>query len=92
MWMDICNMVLNLLDGLEEQRPVSILEFNFRIIAQKRIANLLHFKRVYWKNRRTIKWVKLGGENTKFFHVAATKSYRRNKIPTLTSNGGCLQQ
>jgi hypothetical protein len=36
----------------------------------------------------TIRWVKLGGENTKFFHAAATKSFRRNKIPTLISNDG----
>jgi hypothetical protein len=86
--MDRCNMVLNLLDGLEEQRPLSILEFNFRKIVKRRIANLLHYKRIYWKNRCTIRWVKLGGENTKFFHAAATKSYRRNKIPTLTSSDG----
>jgi hypothetical protein len=88
MWMDRCNLVLNLLDGLEEQRPLSLPEFNFRNIIKERIANLLHCKRIYWKNRCTIRWVILGGENTKFFHVAATKSYRRNKIPSLTSNDG----
>jgi hypothetical protein len=88
MWMDRCNMILNLLDGLEEQRPLSIPEFNFRNIVKRHIANLLHYKRDYWKNRCTVRWVKLGGENTKFFHASATKSYRRNKIPTLTSNDG----
>jgi hypothetical protein len=88
MWLDRCNLVLNLLDGLEEQRPLSTPEFNFRIIVKRRITNLLHYNRIYWKNRCTIRWVKLGGENTKFFHTAATKSYRRNKIPSLTSNDG----
>jgi hypothetical protein len=34
MWMDICNMILNLLDGLEEQRPLSIPEFNFQNIVK----------------------------------------------------------
>jgi hypothetical protein len=88
MWTNRCNMTLNLLDGLEEQKPLLIPEFNFQNIIKRRIANLLHYKRVYWKNRCTIRWVKLGEENTKFFHAAATKSYRRNKIPILTSNDG----
>jgi hypothetical protein len=51
MWMDRCNLVLNLLDGLEEQRPLSIPEFNFRNILKKCMANLLHYKRIYCKNR-----------------------------------------
>jgi hypothetical protein len=68
MWMERCNLVLNILDGLEEQRPLSIPEFNFRNIVKRRIANLLHYKCIYWKNRCTIiRWVKLRGENTKFF-------------------------
>jgi hypothetical protein len=32
MWMNRCNMTLNLLDGLEEQNPLLIPEFNFRNI------------------------------------------------------------
>jgi hypothetical protein len=88
MWLERCNKVLNLLDGLEEQRPLSLPEFNFHKIVKRSIANLLHYNHIYWKNRCSIRWVKLGGENTKFCHAAATKSYRRNKIPMLISNDG----
>jgi hypothetical protein len=38
---------------------------------------------VYWKQRGTIKWVKLGDEGTKFFHANASIRQRRNLITTL---------
>jgi hypothetical protein len=47
MWLERCNMVLNFLDGLEEQRSLSLPEFNFYKIVKRRIANLLHYKRIY---------------------------------------------
>jgi hypothetical protein len=46
-WMGRCNLVLNLLDGFEEQRPLSIPEFSFPNIIKKHIANLLHHKCIY---------------------------------------------
>lgn len=36
------------LDGLEEKRPLSIPETNFRIILKAHILKLLDFKKQYW--------------------------------------------
>jgi hypothetical protein len=41
---------------------------------------------VYWKQRGKIKWVKLGSENTKFFHTKATINYRHNFIGMITND------
>jgi lipoate-protein ligase B len=37
------------------------------------------------KKRYTIRWIKQGEENTKFFHAMATERYRRNAIASLVS-------
>jgi hypothetical protein len=38
---------------------------------------------LYWRQRQTIRWVKLGDENSRFFHANATIKHRRNLITTL---------
>jgi hypothetical protein len=43
------NFVLALLDGLEEQRPLSIIESNFRKLLKCHLISLLEAKRTYWK-------------------------------------------
>lgn len=48
----------------------------------------MRYKHLYWQKRCTIRWVKFAGENTKFFHAAATERYRKNLITHLKSNGG----
>ena len=68
-----CYYVLALLDGLENQRMLSLQKKNFRKILRDHIAKLLEAKRIFWKNRAKIKWARLGGENTKLFHAAATR-------------------
>jgi hypothetical protein len=78
-----CNYTLALLDGLEEQRNLSIIKKNFKRILGEHTRKLPDAKRAYWKNRARIKWTKLGDENTKFFHTVATKIYRRNLITHL---------
>jgi hypothetical protein len=50
----------------------------------------LESKRVYWKQRSTIRWVKFGDENTKLFHSIATHKFRRNYITSLQSTDGSL--
>jgi len=42
------NWVL-LLDGLEDQRPLSWLESAFRMLVKSHLASLLESKRIYWK-------------------------------------------
>jgi hypothetical protein len=49
--------VLGLLDGSEEQRPLSLLERNFRHQLKLHLLKLLDAKKNYWKQRSTIRWV-----------------------------------
>ena len=79
-----CDWVLLLLDGLEEQRPLSSLESCFRKLIKGHIAKLLESKRSYWKQRNTVRWIKLGDENTSFLQAIASISHRRNSIASLS--------
>lgn len=60
-------MVLSFLEILEECRDLS----------------LLKQQRIYWKHRGTIKWVKFGDEDTKFFHANATIKLWKSLINSL---------
>lgn len=55
-----CNPVLETLDALEEQRPLFLQEYNFRLILKEHILKLLRYKKEYWKKRYTIRWTKFG--------------------------------
>lgn len=48
----------------------------------------MHYKQLYWKKRRTVRWVQFGDENTKFFHTLATESYKKNTIAQLATSDG----
>jgi hypothetical protein len=85
-----CSYVLALLDGLEDQRLLSVAEANFRKILKKHQGKLIEAKRIYWRKRANIRWAKLGDENTKFFHTLATKNYRHNYITSLMDEDGSL--
>ena len=84
------NWVLLLLDGLEDQRELSRLERAFRALLKSHLATLLEAKRVYWKQRNSVRWVKLGDENTHFFHTTATIAHKRNFIVSLTNTDGSI--
>jgi len=85
-----CNWFLLLLDGLEDQRELSRLEMAFRALVKSHLATLLEAKRVYWKQRNSVRWVKLGDENTHFFHSMATIAHKRNFIVSLTNTDGSI--
>jgi hypothetical protein len=57
-----CQYTLALLDGIEEQRNLSVVEKNFRRIVEIHTRKMLEAKRIYWKSRAKIKWAKLGDE------------------------------
>jgi hypothetical protein len=76
------------LDSIEEWRDLSLQEWNFRNILNLKLSTLLHQQMIYWKQRGRIKWVKLGDENSKFFHANATIKHRRNLITSLTDPSG----
>jgi hypothetical protein len=80
--------VIHILDSLEEQRPLFNSEFNFRQIVKLHLEDLLLVECNYWRKRCTMRWVKVGEDNTKFFHAMATQRYTRNSISMLTANDG----
>ena len=61
-----CNWVLLLMDGLEEQRQLSNLEKAFKRLVRGHLASLLESKRIYWKQRNTIR--NLGMKIVAFSH------------------------
>jgi hypothetical protein len=83
-----CNYVILLLDQLEDERDLSRPEFNFRNIVKAHLKKLLQLQSDYWKSRCTVRWFKLGGENTKFFHSKATERYRFNRIAEIQDDDG----
>ena len=85
-----CNWVLLLMDGLEEQRQISNLEKAFQGLVRGHLASLLESKRIYWKQRNTVRWVKFGDENSSFFHTMATIAHKRNFIFSLTKHDGTV--
>lgn len=85
-----CNMAVSFVDRLEELRDLTLAEWNFRCIIKAKILEYLKYKQIYWQKRCTIRWAKFGGENTKFFHAAATERYRQNLITHLQTDDGRL--
>lgn len=83
-----CNWVLLLMDGLEDQRPLSRLETAFRRLVKSHLSSLLESKRAYWRQRNTVRQVTMGDENTSFFHTMTTIAHKRNFIVTLTKADG----
>jgi hypothetical protein len=76
------------MDSLEEKRPLYRTEFNFRRIVKQHLDDLLLAECNYWKRRCTIRWIKQGEDNTKFFHAMATERYRRNSSAILRAEDG----
>lgn len=59
------------------------LNFFFRRWVKRYLLKLLEAKRIYWKQRSTIRWISFGDENTGVFQAYATQKYRRNHISQL---------
>ena len=83
-----CNKAILELDNLEDRRALSVPEKNFKKIIKKHLITLLEYQQQYWKKRCTIRWTKLGDENTKFFQAIATERHRRNNISSPKTSGG----
>jgi hypothetical protein len=47
---------LALLEGIEEQRQLSTVEKNFKIILEAHTRKMLEAKRIYLRNRAKIRW------------------------------------
>jgi mannosylglycoprotein endo-beta-mannosidase len=83
-----CNKFILLLDNLEESRPLYKPEFNFRKIVKLHLEKLLKAQCQYWRKRCSIRWIKVGEDNTKFFHAMASQRFRRNTISNLKLDNG----
>ena len=59
-----CNEVILYFDEMEEIRPLSWPEFNFRRIVKLHLQDILHWQYVYWKQRCTIRSIKVGEGNS----------------------------
>ena len=68
---------------MEEYRELTTDEANGRIIIKQHLKNLLSYENIYWKQTATIRWIKIGDENTDFFQAKATIKYRNNSIKSL---------
>lgn len=55
------------IDALEELRRLSTPESNYRKILKNHLIRLLQYQKQYWQKRCTIRWIKFGDENSKFF-------------------------
>jgi hypothetical protein len=78
------------IDNIEDCRPLSCPEANFRKILRAHLLRLLEYQNTYWKKRCTIRWTKFGDENTKVFHSIATKRHRRNSISAIDNSDGIV--
>jgi hypothetical protein len=58
-------------------------EFNFRWIVKLHLESLLLAECNYSRKRFTIRWIKQGEDNTKFFHAMAMERFRGNTIALL---------
>jgi hypothetical protein len=80
------------LDNIENVRPLFLQEVNFGKILKKHLARLLEYQNAYWKKRCTIRWMKFGDENTKFFQSIATERHRRNSIASILLTDGSVAE
>jgi exonuclease III len=82
-----CRAIIQLLDMLEEIRWLSAAESILRRLVKEHLARQLKIKSLYWRQRYSIRYCRLGDENTRFFHACASARMRKNSIRVLHENG-----
>lgn len=87
---DRLKLVINFFEAIEEFRDLNLMEWNFRSLVREKLTLKLNLQRAYWRQRGTIKWVKLGDASTKLFHANATIRLRKNLIPQLVLDQGIV--
>lgn len=82
-----CRIVINLLDRVEEIRPLSTQEANLRSLVVTILSRVTQAKFVLWKQRSKV-WAAIeGDENTRYFHACANQRHRHNKIQIIEHDG-----
>ena len=85
-----CSEVVLYFDNLEELRPLTRPEFNFRKRVKLQYERVLKLHHLYWKQRCTIRYIRVGDENSKFFHAMASERLRRNTVSSLQREDGSV--
>lgn len=75
-------------DTLEEYRELTIEEYNGRNILKSHLDKILEHERIYWKQRATIRKIKMGEANTKYLQAKATIKFRHNQVAMLKDELG----
>ncbi|KAL4201676.1 hypothetical protein AMTRI_Chr02g259790 [Amborella trichopoda] len=80
------------LDKIEEVRPLS--DFEEQLQTQSKLAYLATLKKeeLFWFQRSRVKWLKVGDQNTAFFHRIANCRRRENMISTIKVDNSFLTQ
>jgi hypothetical protein len=58
---------------------------------EKELDDLLQCEEVWWSQRSKAMWLKLGDQNTSYFHQKANQRKRKNKIEHLIDENGIQQ-
>ena len=74
------------METMELLRDLTIQEWNFRNILYDKLASLLMMRKVYWKQRSKVTWVREEDAGTKLFPAHATVRHRRNTISSLLND------
>lgn len=82
------NALIEMLDAIENFRPLTPLEVDLRKNMKAQLDKLLQQQKAYWQQRGKIKWVTLGSENSHFFHAMATMQHKNNSIASLIGQDG----
>lgn len=82
-----CKIVINLLDCVEETRPLSPPELALRTLIVTILSRVSHSKLLLWKQRSKVRAALEGDENARYFHACANQRHRRNRIQVLEHDG-----
>lgn len=80
--------VVQQLDHAQEVRQLTQGEFLLRIVIRAHIFNLSSIVEEKWRQRSGARWLKLGDNNTKYFHAVANGRKNANNITLFDEQSG----
>lgn len=81
-------LLISFFDIIKEHRDLTVEEWTIRDIIKEQLASSSHRQKIYWKQRSTIKWVKVRDATREFFHARATINHKINSIRSLQDSSG----
>lgn len=82
-----CKIIINLLDRVEEARPLSIPKSALRTLIVTILSRVSQSKLLLWKQHSKVRAALEGDENTRYFHACANQRHQRNTIQVLEHDG-----